>query len=131
MPEFCRKLKVGDIFFVWVANEERLLDSKEDYFVAKKDEKGVQLDEAGIYGDVSYKKNDWIVSVCWSVFAPTKTNEKGDRFYRKGFTQWIPCGPIIRCLKKQINLPWVGQYYKLTKALNDHIEDHGDGQLQS
>jgi len=109
-----------------VANEERLLNQKEEYFVAKIDEKAIQLDEAGTYGAGPCKNVDWIVSVCWVVFAPTKTNKKGDRFYGKGLTQWIPYGSIIRCLKKEINLSWVEQYYKLIKALNDHIEEHGD-----
>ena len=49
MPEFCRKLKVGDSITVRVVNEERLLNPKEVYFVAKTDEKAVQLDEAGTY----------------------------------------------------------------------------------
>ena len=75
---------------------------------------------------MAFKKNDWIVSVNWYIFAPTKTNEEGDRFYRKGYSGWIPCNAIIRCLTKPIKLKWVGQYYKLDRALNDHVEEYGD-----
>ena len=56
MPRFCRKLKVGDNVIVRVANEDRLLNPKEDYFCVKMDEKAVQLDEAGTYGAVPYIK---------------------------------------------------------------------------
>ena len=126
LPGFCKNLKVGDNVIVRVANEERMENQDEDYYVAKIEGDALQLDEAGTYTAVLYKKNDWIVSVCWYAFAPTKTNRNGDRFYKKGFSQWIPCNSIIRCIKERITLNWVGQYYKLTKALNDHIEEHGD-----
>ena len=126
LPEFCKKLKVGDNVIVRVANEERLLNPDEEYFVAKVEQDAMQLNEAGTYSTVAFKKNDWIVSVNWYIFAPTKTNEEGDRFYRKGYSGWIPCNAIIRCLTKPIKLKWVGQYYKLDRALNDHVEEYGD-----
>lgn len=126
LPEFCKKLKVGENVIVRVANEERLMNQDEEYFVAKIEQEALQLNEAGMYSAVAFKKNDWIVSVRWYLFAPSKTNKKGDRFYKKGYSGWIPCNSIIRCLKKPIKLKWGGQYYKLEKALNDHIEGHGD-----
>mmetsp|Transcript_37338 Transcript_37338/g.67147 ORF Transcript_37338/g.67147 Transcript_37338/m.67147 type:complete len:148 (+) Transcript_37338:840-1283(+) len=126
LPEFCKKLKLGDNIIVRVANEKRLLNADEEYFVAKIEEEAVQLNEAGTYSAVAFKKNDWIVSLCWYVFAPTKRNENGGRFYRRGFSQWIPCNSIIRCLTMHIKLTWVGQYYKLEKALGDKVEEHGD-----
>ena len=118
LPEFCRKLKVGDNSIVCVANEERLINPDEEHFVAKIYQDALQLDEAGIYSTVAFKKNDWIVSVCWYVFSPTKTNRRGGRFYRKEYSGWISCNAIFRCLTKPIKLRWVGQYYKLEKAIN-------------
>ena len=86
----------------------------------------MQLNEAGTYSTVAFKKNDWIVSVRWYRFAHTKTNREGDGFCRKGYYGWIPCNATIRCLMKLIKLKWVGQYYKLEKAHNDHVKEHGD-----
>ena len=95
-------------------------------YLAKIEQDALQLDEAGTYSTVVFKNNDWIVSVCQYASAPTKTNGRGDRFYKKGYSRWIPCNAIIRCLTKPIKLRWVGQYYKLEKALNDYVEEHRD-----
>ena len=59
-------------------------------------------------------------------FEPNKRNRRGDRFYKKGFAQWIPCGSIIRSLTLDINMRWSGQYYQLSSELNKHIEQYGD-----
>ena len=62
----------------------------------------------------------------WNNFVPSKRNRNGVRFYSKGFSQWIPCNSIIRCLAMPVNLNWDGKYYKLKKDLNKHIEENGD-----
>ena len=126
LPEFCKELKVSQNIVVRVSNEEKDESPDENYFVAKVEEKAIKLEEGGTYSAVLYRKNDWIVSVQWYVFIPTKTNRRGDRFYKKGFAQWIPCGSIIRSLKDQVVLRWNGSYYQLSKELNDHIEQYGD-----
>lgn len=126
LPDFCRRLEIGSNVIVRVSSDEREDNPDEDYFVAKIEEKAVQLDEGGVYSAVQFKKNDWIVSVCWYVFVSSKTNRLGDRFYTKGFSQWIPCGSIIRSLSEPIKMTWSGQHYRLSKRLNDHIEQHGD-----
>ena len=74
LPEFCRKLRVGDNVIVCVTNEERLLNPDEEHFVAKIEQDVLLLNEAGTYSTVAFKKNDWIVSVHWYLFASTKTN---------------------------------------------------------
>ena len=52
------------------------------------------------------------------------------RSTQKGFSQWIPCGSIIRSLSESepvtVKMTWSGQHYRLSKRLNDHIEQHGD-----
>lgn len=126
LPEFCKGLKVGQNIVVRVSNEEKDDNPDENYFVAKVEEKAIKLEEGGTYSAVLYKKNDWIVSVQWYVFVSTKTNRRGDRFYKRGFAQWIPCGSIIRSLKDQVVLRWNGSYYQLSRELNDHIEQYGD-----
>ena len=50
----CSLIESRDNVIVRVANEDRLLNPKEDYFCVKMDEKAVQLDEAGTYGAVPY-----------------------------------------------------------------------------
>ena len=50
---------------------------------AKIEDNAQQLDEAGMYSAVPFNKHDWIASMCWYLFAPSKTNAEGDRFYRK------------------------------------------------
>ena len=79
-----------------------------------------------MYSAVPYKKGDWIVSVCWYEFVSSKQNRVKDRFYKKGFSQWIPCGSIIRTLTQSIVLRWSGQHFRLSNALHEHIEQHGD-----
>ena len=98
----------------------------EDYFVAKIEKKALKLDEGGVYSATKYNKNDWIVFVCWYVFVPSKTNEAEDRFYSKGFAQWIPCNSIIQSLENPITLKWEWRYYKLEKKMHDYIELKGD-----
>ena len=124
--DFCTNLKIRDNVIVRMANEERLLNHDEEYYVARIEKKALQLKEAGTYSCVAYKKNDWIVSVCWYILAPTMTNDEGDRFYRKGYSAWIPCNSIIKCIDKPVRLKYGRQYYKLEKALNDHIVERGD-----
>ena len=34
---------------------------------------------------------DGIVFVQWCGFVSTAKNRRGDRFFKKGFAQWIPC----------------------------------------
>ena len=91
-------------------NEENLLNPDEEYLCAKIEQDALQINEARSYSTVVFKNNDWLISVHWYLFAPTKTNGGGDRFYRKGCSGWIPCTAIIRCLTKPIKLKWVGQY---------------------
>ena len=126
LPEFCEGLNVGDNIIVRVSNEEKAANPDEEYFVAKIEEKAVKLEEAGVYSAVQFKKNDWIVFVRWYEFVATKQNRRGDRFYKKGFAQWIPCGSIIRTLNQTVTLRWSGGYYQLSFELNRHIEEHGD-----
>ena len=126
LPEFCEGLNVGKSVIVRVSNEERASIPDEDYFVAKIEGNALKLEDAGVYSAVPYQKNDWIVFVHWYTFVPAKRNRRGDRFYTKGFSQWIPCNSIIRCLTLPITLRWSGQYYKLDHAINAHIEQYGD-----
>jgi len=125
-PDFCTGLKIGGNVIVRASKEERNLNLNEDYFVAKIERKAAKLDEAGMYSAQPYQKNDWIVYVRWYIFSPNKTNNGGDRFYSRGDVQWIPCNSIIRNLKEQVTLSWSSRYYKLSKSLHTHIEEHGD-----
>ena len=95
LPGFCEKLKVSNNVILRVANQERLLNPDEGYGVAKVEQEAIQVNEAGTDSTVEFKKNDYIVSVNWCIFAPTRTNKEGDRFYRKGYSGWIPCNIII------------------------------------
>jgi hypothetical protein len=128
LPEFCESLKIGTNVVVRVSAEERSENPDEEYFVAKIEEKAKKLEEDGVYSAVPFKKNDWIVSVCWYCYISSNLNGGEDRLYAKGFSQWIPCGSIIRSLTKPIKLKWCrrSQYYRLSKALNEHIEQQGD-----
>ncbi len=128
LPEFCGALRVGMNVVVRVSEEERNENPDEEYFVARIEERAKKLDEDGVYSAVPFKKNDWIVSVCWYCFVSSNISGGGDRLYKKGFSQWIPCGSIIRSLTQPISLRWCRrcQYYRLTKALNTHIEQQGD-----
>jgi len=124
LPDFCEGLSVGENIIVRVSNDEKDENPDEEYFVAKIEEKAKQLEEEGVYSDVLYKKNDWIVYARWYAFS--KTNDSGDRFYTKGFPQWIPCGSIIRTLTQSVTLNWCGNDWKLESSLNSHIEKHGN-----
>ena len=126
LPEFCRNLKLGENVVVRVSNGEREDNPNENYFVAKIEEKAKQLSEAGTYSAVHFKKNDWIVFVRWFIFVPSKTNRRNDRFYSKGYPQWIPCGSIIQTIEQPVTMRWTGQHYQLSSELNDYIEEHGD-----
>ena len=97
--EFCAGLKVGDNIVVRIADEEREMNPDEEYFVCKIEEKAIKLSEAGVYSAVNFKKGDWIVKICWYVFCPSKQNRTGDRFYKKGYSQFIACGSIVRAIK--------------------------------
>ena len=119
-------MSVGDNVIVRVSKEEEDDNPDENYFVAKIEEKALRLGGAGTYSAVPFKKNDWIVYVCWYEFVPTKKNRNGDRFYKKGFSQWIPCGSIIRSLSQKVTLRWSGGHYLLGSSLNKHIEQYGD-----
>jgi hypothetical protein len=55
-----------------ISEEEQGLHPNEEYFVAKIVEKSKQLEESETYSAVKFKKNDWIVSVQWYNFEPTK-----------------------------------------------------------
>ena len=68
----------------------------------KNKEKAIKLEESGTYSAIPFKKNDWIVSVQWYEFVSTMNNRRGDRFYKKGFAQWIPCGSIVHSLKESV-----------------------------
>ena len=126
LPEFCRGLRVGTNVIIRLSDDEREDNPDEEYFVAKIEGDAIQLEEPGVYSAVPFKKNDWIVSACWYSFVPSKTNRLDDRFYKKGFSQWIPCGSIIRSLKVPVKLRWSGQHFRLSKELHDHIEQYGD-----
>ena len=84
----------------------------------------MKLEESGTYSAVPYQKNDWIVFVRWYCFA--KVNPRGDKFYTKGYAQWIPCGSIVRTLKQPVSLTWARPHYQLSKEMNSHIEKYGD-----
>ena len=108
------------------AEEERLENPGEEWFVAKVEEKPRKLDEAGVYAAVHYSKGDWIVFVRWYVFDASKKNDDGDRFYTKGGPQWIPCGSIVRGLRSDVKLHWNGRRHQLKRGLVEDIEDYGD-----
>ena len=86
----------------------------------------MKLEEDGTYSDVPFRKNKWIVSVRVYEFVPSKRDERGDRFYNKGFAQWIPCGYIIRSITLPVILKWAGDYFQLSQELNVRVEQYGD-----
>ena len=126
LPEFCNSLKVRDNISVWVHNNERARNPNEDYFVAKIEKGARKLDEGGVYSVVKYNKGDWILFGHWYELVPSKTSAAGDRFYSKGFAQWIPCNSIIQRLEQSITMKWVRPYYRLDGKLHDHIEEKGN-----
>ena len=87
LPEFCNELKVGQNIIVRVSDEEREDNPDEEYFVAKIKGKVKQLEEDGVYSAVTFRKNGWIVSVCWYTLVKSKTNSMENRFYSRGFSQ--------------------------------------------
>ena len=92
LPDFCEGLSVGENMIVRVSNNEKEDNPDEEYFVAKIKEKAIKLEEAGTYSAIPFKKNDWNVSVQWYEFVSIMNNKRGDRFYKKVFSQWILCG---------------------------------------
>ena len=61
------------------------------------------------------------------MFCPLKTNRNDDRFYKKGDSQHIGCGSIMRTIKpKDIPMTWSERHYKLSNTAGKHIEDCGD-----
>ena len=79
--------------------EERDENPDEEWFVAKLEEKAKKLEEARFYTVVHYNKGDWIVYASWYLFDPSKVDGSGDRFYKRGPPQWIPCGSIVQGLR--------------------------------
>lgn len=126
LPEFCESIAVGENIVVRQATEERLENPNEAWFLAKVEEKPKKLEEAGVYAAVHYSKGDWIVFVRWYEFDASKKNDDGDRFYKKGASQWIPCGSIVKGLRSEVNLPWMGRHYRLNRGLAEDIEEYGD-----
>ena len=108
------------------AAEERLENPEEAWFVAKLEEKPKKLEEAGVYAAVNYNKGDWIVFVRWYEFDASKVDGSGDRFYKKGPSQWIPCGSIVKGVRSEVRLPWIGRHYRLCRELVEDIEEYGD-----
>ena len=103
------------------------MNPDEEYFVAKIEEKAKKIEETGFYSAVNFKKGDWIVKIRWYELCPLKTNMRGDRFYRRGDSQWIGCASIVRTIKpKDVVMTWSGQHYRLSKEAGKHIEDYGD-----
>ena len=123
---YCAGLRIDKNIIFRVSNEEKDDNLDEEYFMAIIEEKAMKLEDDGVYSAVSFRKNDWIVYVCWCIFNSNKMNESGDRFYSKGFGQWIPCGSIIRTITLSVTLKWLGKYNRLGGVLNCHIGDHDD-----
>ena len=115
---------VGTNVIVRQAAEERLENPDEAWFLAKVEEKPKKLEEAGVYAAVQFSKGDWIVLVRWYLFDPSKVDQ-GDRFYKKGASQWIPCGSIVQGIRSEVRLPWGGRHYRLDRGLAEDIEEYG------
>ena len=127
LPEFCKSLKIEDNIIVRIADEEREINPDEEYFIARIEEKAKKLKEGGFYSAEKYKKGDWIVKIRWYVFCPSKTNRRGDRFYKKGYSQWIDCGSIVKeVASKHVKMRWSGRHYQLSKEDGKYIEDYGN-----
>ena len=84
LPSFCEESTIGQNVIVRVRDDERATNPDEDYFVGKIEKKPLKLDKDGTYSAVLYKKNDWITSIRWYEFVPSKRDDSGDRFYKKG-----------------------------------------------
>ena len=103
------------------------MNPDEEYFVAKIEERTDQIDKPGFYSAVEFNKGDWIVKIRWYVICPSKTNRRGDRFYKRGDSQWIGCASIVRTIKpNDVVMRWSGQHYMLSKEVSKHLEDCGD-----
>ena len=126
LPEFCERLKAGSNVIVRVSEDEREFNPGEDYFIAKVEGKAKKLEEDGVHSAVMFRKNDWIVSVCWYQYVASTTTRAGERCYKKGFSQWIPCGSIVKYVSQPVILKWRTPYYRLSKGLHEHIQQHGD-----
>ena len=63
LPEYCTGLKVGSNVVVRIAEDEREMNSDEEYFVAKIEERAKKIDKDEIYSAVEFKKGDWIVKI--------------------------------------------------------------------
>ena len=126
LPDFCEQMSVRNNIIVRMAEEERLENPGEEWFVARVEEKPRKLEEAGVYAAVHYSKGDWIVFVRWFVFDASKNNEHGDQFYTKRALQWIPCESIVKGLRSEVKLHWNGQRYQLKRDLVEDIEEYGD-----
>ena len=127
LPEFCTGLKIGSNVVARIAEEERAMNPNEEYFVAKIEGRAKKTDKAGFYSAVEFKKGDWIVKIRWYEFCPSMTNRRGDRFYKRGDSQWIGCASIVRTIKSNdVVMRWSGQHYRLSKEVSKHIEDYGD-----
>ena len=109
-----------------MAEEERLENPGEEWFVVRAEEKLRTLKEAGVYAVVHYSKGDWIVFVCWYMVDASNKNDIGDRFCTKGALQWIPCGSIVRGLRSDVKLHWNGRRHQLKRDLVEDVEEHGD-----
>ena len=114
LTEFCKGLKIGKNIIIWVSNEEKEDNQDVNYFVAKIEVRELKLEGDGTYSAVPFRKNEWIVSVCWYDFSPSQRNEREDRFYIKGFSQWIPCGSTIRSITLPVIFDWAGKHYRLS-----------------
>ena len=79
-----------------------------------------------MHAAVHYNKGDWIVFVRWYLFDASKVDGSGDRFYKKGSSQWIPCGSIVKGVRSEVRLPWVWRHYRLSSGLVEDIEEYGD-----
>ena len=127
LPELCGGLRVGDNIISQLANKERKSNPDEDYFIYNIEGGDKKIYGAGIYRCVSYKKGYWIVCAQWYVFCPPEENRLGDWFYKKGVSQWIPCGSIIRSIDPtRVFMRRSGQHYFWGKELDDYIGKYGD-----
>ena len=127
LPEFCTGLKIDSNVVARIAEEERVMNPDEEYFVAKIEGRAKKTDKAGFYSAVEFKKGDWIVKIRWYKFCPSMTNRRGDRIYKRGDSQWTGCASIVGTIKSNdVVMRWSGQYYQLIKEVSKHIEDYGD-----
>ena len=65
---FDSKIMSPEKVIVWVSNEEKENNPDKEYFLEKIKEKAMQLEEAGTYNVLQFKKIDWISSICTVVW---------------------------------------------------------------